>query len=355
MKKSLSLLTLMAIISVSGRAQFYVTPDSNAVQLVNNFILSGVAAFNVQYTGADSTLGHFIGGGLTNLGMTDGIAMTTGTFDTAKGPSIGDSVGAFACFSNGSSGDSLLNTLIAPWQTYEASILEFDLTPVGNVLEFKYVFASEEYPEFVGSSFNDVFGFFISGPDTAGGNYSNFNIALIPGTTMPVAINNVNADTNAAYFVDNHAMNGQTIVFDGFTTVLTAKLNVVPSAIYHLKMAVSDAGDGVFDSGIFLKAQSMKSYFITGTDEHRNCASHIYPNPVSAYSVIDIYLKEAGNVMISVFDNKGRLVTGKTQTCNMAGTYHVNIGSMIMTLPSGIYFMGIQTPDGYTSEKILKQ
>jgi hypothetical protein len=355
MKKISVLLFLLSMTAVNIQAQFYVIPDSNAVQLVNSFILSGVTASNVQYTGADSTLGHFNGGGLTNLGMTDGIAMTTGTFDTTKNPSIGEPVTSFACFMNGGAGDSLIGTLIPPWQTYDASILEFDLNPVGNMLEFQYVFASEEYPEYVGSSFNDVFGFFINGANPSGGNYVNANIAIIPGTSMPVAINNVNATTNSTYFVDNQALNGQSIIFDGFTTVLTAQIAVIPFTTYHLKMAISDVGDGVFDSGIFLKAQSMKSYIIVGMDETKDNSVAVYPNPVSEHSMMSLDLKQAGNVVINIFDHTGRLVCSRDANYGQPGNYHISIGDLTSALSSGIYMMGVQKPDGYSTIKIIKK
>jgi len=353
MKKPFVILILLAMMAGTARSQFTVIADTNATQLVNDFILTGVAASNVVYTGADSTLGQFDNGNLTNLGINDGIIMTTGILDTSLNPYIGDTVGAFACYYNMTAGDSLLNTLIPPWTTFDASILEFDLNPVGNVLEFQYVFASEEYPEFVGMNFNDVFGFFISGPDTAGGNYADFNIALLPDG-QPVAINFVNADTNDAYFVDNEALGGTTIIFDGFTTVLTAKVYVVPSATYHLKMAIADAGDAAFDSGIFLKAQSMKSYWVSGINDQAEHPDAVYPNPVTANSIMELDLDRAGQVVISITDQTGRLIKQSKSSNDQTGHFTFSIGQMMNALPSGIYFIGVQTPDGYSTQKVVK-
>jgi len=354
MKKFYTFIFLFVFLSLSTRAQFFVVPDSNAVQLVNDFILTGVTASNVQSTGDTSTLGHFTDGNLTNLGMNDGIAMTTGRFDTAVNVSIGDTVGAFANFYNLTPGDSLLNTLIAPWTTFDASILEFDLNPAGNILEFQYVFASEEYPEYVGSSFNDVFGFFITGPDPAGGNYVNYNIAILPDDSLPVAINNVNADTNAAYFVDNLGMNGQTIVFDGFTTVLVAKVFVIPSATYHLKMAIADAGDRAFDSGIFLKAQSMKSYYFSSVAEEQKQDATVYPNPLNSNSVLSINLVRSGDVSVMITDRLGKMIFSETYSFSNPGNNAVAIGQILNKYPQGIYFVNVQTPEGQNLLKVIK-
>ena len=116
-------------------------------------------------------------------------------------------------------------------------------------------FASEEYPEYV-NQFNDVFAFFISGPGITGPYSSptgfpggSANIALLPGTTTPVTINNVNNGdndcfsggpsgpcVNCAFYVDN--CNGTTVEFDGFTTKLEAKIPVNPCQTYHLKLAI---------------------------------------------------------------------------------------------------------------------
>ncbi|MEM7038021.1 MAG: choice-of-anchor L domain-containing protein, partial [Bacteroidota bacterium] len=124
------------------------------------------------------------------------------------------------------------------------------------------VFGSEEYDEYVCATFNDVFAFFISGPGIVG----QQNIALVPGTTTPVAINTVNVGmpgqfgsagpgcitTNSQYYFQNNAA-VTTVQYDGFTTSLVAKSAVMPCSTYHIKLAIADAGDGALDSGVFLE------------------------------------------------------------------------------------------------------
>ncbi|HMG16497.1 MAG TPA: choice-of-anchor L domain-containing protein, partial [Saprospiraceae bacterium] len=126
---------------------------------------------------------------------------------------------------------------------------------------------SEEYEEYTCSGFNDVFGFFITGPSGIK------NIALIPSTNLPVKINFVNQGTVGAFgnianctaplgslsysgFYISNPLGSPDVQYDGFTTVFTAESAVIPCSSYHIKLVVGDAGDGVFDSGVFLEANS---------------------------------------------------------------------------------------------------
>ena len=331
-------------------AQMTVTAGGNILQLVNNFILTGVSASNVSYTGDTNAIGNFTGGNSTNLGLNDGIILSSGVVN--GNPAINSPGSNFANNNNSTPGDSVLNTLVPPWPTYDASVLQFDLVPVGNVLEFQYVFASEEYPEYVGSSFNDVFGFFISGPNPSGGIYSNENIALIPGSNIPVCINNVNAGLNSVYYVDNSA--GTSIVYDGFTTVLLVHASVIPGAAYHLKMAVADAGDGVFDSGIFLKAQSMKSYMITDVAENDNTHLTISSNPLQSDGMLKFNVNNGGQYKLNIMDLSGKNIFCTGGTCSNGGQQQVSLSDFYHSCPDGIYVIRLSTDEFTEMMKVVK-
>ena len=219
---------------------------NNIVQSISNVLFGGcVCISNLTYTGPHLSIGYFVDTTGT-LGIDSGLVMTTGSVI-----GIEDSASYFASTSNNMPGDSLLNTLIPGYTTYDASIIEFDFVPLADtIIGCNYIFGSEEYPEYVGSSFNDIFGFFISGPGIAGVQ----NIAMIPGTSIPVAINNVNADSNSLYYVDNTY--GANWCYDGYTTPFTLYYPVTPDSLYHFKIATADAGDNIFDSGVFLKGGS---------------------------------------------------------------------------------------------------
>lgn len=233
--------------------------------LVQNVLLGpGVTVSNIFYNGNPSAIGFF-DGSATNLGINSGIVMTTGTIvNNGLGPHGPNNSGSSGV-DIGSPGSGLLSGLIGGAQTFDAATLEFDFVPYSDTVRFRYVFGSEEYPEFAppnNSGFNDVFGFFISGPGIAGVQ----NIAQLPGGGGVVSINNVNAITNSAYFINNGdgnqaPQNGSSfyIQYDGFTKVLEAVGRVQCGKTYHLILSIADVGDGIYDSGIFLEANSLSS------------------------------------------------------------------------------------------------
>ncbi|OFX75831.1 MAG: hypothetical protein A2X12_04960 [Bacteroidetes bacterium GWE2_29_8] len=261
--KKLFTITVFFVFSIHLSAQLIVeTPlppsDAYADWLVRNVLIGeGIDVSNVKFTGKFSattgtSIAKFTTGSLksTNLGIKEGIIMSTGNVLDAVGPN--NSMGKSTDWVK--SGDDDLNDLVKPYTTVDAAVLEFDFVPLSEKFEFKYIFGSEEYPEYVGTDYNDVFGFFITGPNPAGGNYNKKNIALIPGTNISITMNNVNNYSYSQYYVDN--TNGATIQFDGFTKLFTASANVIKGSTYHVKIAIADVGDGSYDSGIFIEANS---------------------------------------------------------------------------------------------------
>ncbi len=154
--------------------------------------------------------------------------------------------------------------------TNNAAILTIEIIPLYDTLQFTYVFASNEYNTFVNSSFNDVFGFFVTGPNPLEGDYQLKNIAIIPGTTdVPVSINTVNNGTscppagpctNCQFFINN--CNGASVPFAlrGLTIPMIAKVAVVPLQSYTIQMAVADVADGSFNSVVLLQGESLFSF-----------------------------------------------------------------------------------------------
>ena len=209
--------------------------------LVQGLVGVGVQVTNVTYTGANVAAGNFTGGQNT-IGFGTGVILSTGLAAGVVG-----TAGTLASTTNGTPGDADL-AAIAGNPSFDAAVLEFDFVPEGGLLSFQYVFGSEEYPEFVNAGVNDVFAFFLNGQ----------NIALLPGTQIPVSIDTVNANTNSQFYVDN---TGGTfaIILDAFTKVLTIKAKVNAGVPNHIKLAISDSGDSILDSDVFIKAGSFSA------------------------------------------------------------------------------------------------
>ena len=251
--------------------------------LVQNVLLGqGVTVSNILFNGSPVALGSFQATN-TVLGIDEGIVLTTGTvIDNGNGPQ-GPNNQTGAGVDNNIGGSALLSGLIGSTQTYNAAILEFDFIPYSDTVRFKYVFGSDEYPEFAppnNSGFNDVFGFFISGPGIPGIQ----NIAQLPNGGGVVSINNVNVNNNSQYFNFNgdgsmspYDSNPMYIQYDGFTDVLEAVSQVQCGQTYHLVIAIADVGDGEWDSGIFLEANSLSS--LTPVDITYELSNEIYSEP----------------------------------------------------------------------------
>jgi len=269
------LFLFLAILLVGNvRAQLTTSTSMTPTQLVENVLVgNGIAVSNVAYTGSANAIGSF-NGTLTNLGLNTGIVLTTGTVlntgglfggDGPHGPNDSGSSGT----DNSAPGYTPLTTL-AGTDTHNAAILEFDFVPQSDSVHFRYVFGSDEYPEFVDGGFNDAFAFFISGPGFGG----TYNMATIPGGGGPVSIDNINNGTsntgpcqNCANYINNGTgstapQNGSNfyIQYDGFTVVMEASAQVQCGETYHLVISIADAGDGAYDSGIFLEANSLASF-----------------------------------------------------------------------------------------------
>jgi len=208
---------------------------------------SGITINSATYVGANGASGTF-DVGTDIIGIDRGILLTSGSVATVLGPNDDDGAG----IDNGVPGDAQLEGLLPGGLTQDASVLTIRFTPTGNHIQFSYVFASEEYNEFVGSQFNDIFAFFVG----------STNYAVLPGTNTPVAINNVNCGnpplvppTNCSYFIDNTA-GGLNTQMDGMTTVLTFTAPVNPGVQNTMRLAIADVSDGILDSAVFLAGGS---------------------------------------------------------------------------------------------------
>lgn len=226
-----SALISIAILPLLASAQISVDNSQSPSALVQNVLLGGgVSVTNITFNGLPggsiSPQAASFNSTYANVGMPSGVMLATGDATLAYGPNTLDNAtqGGYTGYSDPDLGS------VAGTSVLDAAVLEFDFVPTGGGISFNFVFASEEYLEFVNAGFNDAFGFFLSGPGISGP-YSNnaVNIALVPGTSTPVTIDNVNNISNAAYYVDNgdgfsapYNSSVDYVQYDGLTVSMTA-------------------------------------------------------------------------------------------------------------------------------------
>ncbi len=240
-----------------------VTADS----LVKTIAAQGVLVQNAVIDCPQGAFGVFSGGvGDGTTFMDGGIVLSSGAALGAEGPS-----NIFSSVQLGSGGDSLL-TVLAGQPTLDKCILEFDVFAPTDKLIFDYMFGSEEYNEFVNSSFNDIFAFLLSGPGITG----EQNLAVLPSPPAPagtsITINTVNngnpfgalPNSFPQFYLNNvpadgFALNEDVLGYDGHTTILTAEADVIPCNWYHVRLAIADGSDQTYDSGVLIEANSLFS------------------------------------------------------------------------------------------------
>lgn len=296
------LISLLFVFNVS--AQLTVQTGQTPTQLVQNVLVgSGTNAFNITSQGLPLQFGKFNGVN-SNIGLDSGVVLST---NLLTGPLVFDGPSSNSPFSPANSpGHPLLNQLVSPYQTFCAAVISFQFIPDGDTLQFDYVFASEEYHVYVNSSFNDAFGFFLSGPNPFGAPYNNTNIALIPGTTNPVTINSVNngqtfnnctpgtGPSNPQYFVDNCM--GQTVCFNGFTVPLTAMAPVIPCSTYTITLAVANTSDQGLQSAVFLEANSFQTNQVLLSANNNTVNGSVDTALFEGCGTVDLVLHRTGDI-----------------------------------------------------------
>lgn len=411
MNKFFTIFFLVAA-TLSARAQsaLFIDTSFTAEQMVLDFFSNScVTPSNITFTGAPLAIGYFEAAN-TNMGVNAGIVLSTGDVYN-----LANEVGYFSTTAHLTSTDLTLDSLNPGAPGFDAAVLEFDiLVDESDTLSFNYVFGSEEYPEYVNSPFNDIFGFFIYNPEA-------YNISMVPNTSLPVAINNVNDGLNAAYYIDNETAANPDIALDGMTTPLPAIFEATAGASYHVKIAVMDVADQIFDSGVFLATNSLcgsnlvdppaifaltvvddqtvainnQSRYATSwnwnfgdgtTSTERNPGEHVYTNP-GAYSVTLITQNFCCSDTLTLEVQVGAVATDEAQQdlfrvfptladesvtidlgapaafeymlsdafgkIALTGKASQTISLPVANLEAGVYFLTVVSPEGRATKRIV--
>ncbi len=307
-------------------AQITVTNTQTPNSLVQNILLGfGVTASNITVNGSAANAGIVQGNiaYFNSLGTTfpisSGVLLTTGNATAAIGPNTSGSFTNNVPATPNVSSDPHLNAIANSGVT-NGTVLEFDFIPAGDTISFNYIFGSDEYPEFSPSSFNDAFGFFLWGPGISGP-YSlagypsgGTNLAIIPGTTIPVTINNLGpgAGQYPQYYVNNlgGAGYGTAIQYDATTAVLSCNASVQCGETYHIKLAICNVGDQAYDSGVFLQANSFSSEAIQVAVATVTGDTSVYEGCSEANLIFIRPESQLGDTMIVTYEISGTAIEG---------------------------------------------
>ena len=345
------LIVFVVLFSTNLFAQISITSvgsgTTNAEQMLEHLIGQGVSVANVQFIGtATSTTvsNHGIfSNGNSYVGISSGILLSSGNIQDLPGNTSGSNTYDFGFY-----GDADLNAIIGA-TTLDAIGIQFDFRPEGDYINFDYVFGSDEYNEYVGSTYNDVFAFLITSINGSGGGYSSAdgygynkkNIALIPGTSTPVAINNVNKTTNSSWYRDNET-GSISIECDGMTKVLTANCPVKPCSWYRLKLVIADVSDRALDSWVFFKENSLNSPSVSniatsysipgaGSDAVEGCS-----NAIITFNLASAAPAGGRKVPFSLAGSTATIGSDYTTSPNIVPTYNtLYANKYYITVPAG--------------------
>ena len=310
MKRNLILFLFLFSGVVSAQLTVNNTVQTPAELVQNVLVGAGVNPTNIKFNGslggasvvrdqAGSFTTNFNG---SNLGIAAGLILATGKAQFALGPNNCSSLGCGSIVSASAFGSDPDLALLSGNTIFNSAILEFDFVATGLELNFDFVFASEEYPDYV-NSINDSFGFFLSGPGITGPYTGNAkNIALVPSTNTQISINTVNNGLNnngpcqnCAYYFNNSTIGlnpnnstGPTVQYDGFTRVIRATSALQCGQPYHIKLAIGNVSDNLLDSAVFLKNFTIPPLEILDNVGLNNNTNVCFGETVTLYSGLTI-------------------------------------------------------------------
>ncbi|HMC98453.1 MAG TPA: choice-of-anchor L domain-containing protein [Flavobacteriales bacterium] len=326
-------LAVLPLFQASAQLQVYYAGDPGLVAPSHltgpNVVLSNVFSQTIE----PQQVGLF-NDSTASIGLDSGLVISTGVVYGLVGP---NNIPNMSLGGGYTTGDPDLTTMSTFYANVigDPGILQMDLVPAGDTLEVRYVFGSEEYDEYVCSDKDDRVGMFLSGPGIVGP-FSNsaINMALLPGSNLPVTVNTLNRGINGdngnlglcglnplwqmdtIYYINNDLGLGTQL--DGYSVVLTARAVVMPGALYHLKLAIADAGDANYDSAIFLPDGAIScTELSTGLQDIGLASAQavwLHDRTVNVRGLG----AEGGPVYVEVFDPTGRLLQSSMATGNGA-------------------------------------
>lgn len=284
-------------------AELNYTTNASAMTMANAMFGSGVTVVGASYTGPRDSSATFSNGNLAQgvLPTNSGVILSTGNVrDFTQSSGDPNRSASTSTDTGGIDNNSQFNA-IAGARTFDAVWIDVDFIPTGDVMTMRFVFSSEEYPEYVNSSFNDVMGVWVNG--------AYVPVSIGNGTS---SINNINPLTQPNLFNSNINDEFNTEM-DGFTVTLTLTMPVRSGQVNSIRIGIADTGDAQYDSNLIIVGDSIQTTLVARDDVDTMIAT--------------------GEKTLDILGNDTYLGAGSLRITQINGM-NVSAGQVI-TLPSG--------------------
>lgn len=338
--------------------------NASAMQMAEEMFGPNADIRDATYTGDRDSSGIYTNGDAIAPGVTPGdtgVMFSTGDLRGFTNNNASQSNLSSSTTTN-SSGPNGVNDfdIAAGAPTFDASYIDVDFVPDGDMLTMQFVFSSEEYPEFATGAFQDFVGAWINGVQV--------QLSLGDGDVDP---NNLNAGANQNLFIDNTNDQFNTEM-DGFTVNLTLKIPVVDGELNSLRIGIADVSDNQYDSTLLIAGGSIQSSVLAIDDSYQldpfgSRTVDVLANDTNgtAGSLTITHINgEAVSAGDTVVLNSGQSVTlnadgtltmtGDTDTEEFNFTYTIDNGLgqtdtgfvLVDSVPCFVAGTRVQTPDG---------
>ncbi|WP_213684696.1 Hint domain-containing protein [Roseicyclus sp.] len=281
--------------------------NASAMQMARTIFGDDVKVVRASYSGDRVSSGIYTNGDTVSPEVTPGdtgVILTTGHVRNFTQPNGDPNRSTSTSYnSTGQNGNPLFDAL-AGTSTYDAAILTTQFIPTSDFLSIQFTFSSEEYPEFVGTIFNDVVGVWINGQ-------------LVTSPVINVAqINGINQTENETLFIDNTG-DAHNTEMDGFTATLSLLIPVNNGQVNTLIIGIADVGDASYDSALLIAAGSVQGAFIAHDDT-------ITLNELQI-GVLDVLANDGNGVGISIVTHINGVALGVGDTVTLSNGYQVTL------------------------------
>jgi len=308
-------------------------PVNPATTLTDALVVpsTGLTVTGATFVGQPGQAGFFTGfnfsDGSQKLNLGNGILLTNGDAQDALGPN--DTTGQTTA--TDTAGDTQLDFLVGA-DTFDANALTltFASAPGTNSILLDFVFGSEEFPEFVGSAFNDAFAAYLDGEQIS-----------FDSSDQPITVNN-----NFFQFSNNGGTDaGKTpvqfdIQYDGLTPHIRTKAPL--SGTDHvLKLVIADAADRALDSGVFLSRLQGSTAVLTEPQTELPASGEFEISPLN----------------VTVAEDGGSVTLTINRTNGTDGLVTVDYATTNGTATDGLDFTGVSGTltfaDGQASQTVI--